>query len=186
MIDGQPGSTETFDIGKVRSNHLTDAGKPDADVQYVAANGVRPGLAKLIRAGEAKKTEIRRVNIRRDGEVILSFRIRVVEAPEVRRLTRECTRFFEPDEDPTDSGGGRMLDEPLYRLKMIDLATVEEDRRDLWAAPDAQQHYDVFEPHEVIEKVLKIGEVNGIFQEIAFLSGFNQSYAEQIDKAKNL
>lgn len=110
--------------------------------------------------------------VNEDG-TIEKFRIRSISASEDRQIKKEVTYKNE--------NGIEDIDQEAYRREVLIRCIVYPDLQDA----DLQDHYGVVGEIELLEAMLKSGEYNNLEYQIMDINGFNKTYADKVEEAKN-
>lgn len=135
-------------------------------------------LAGLLELGNTRNNpeEYHKIQIRRNGEIKLEFRIRPLSEQEMISCSEQATKYA-----PPKAGKPRVAmktDTPKMRSLFIYTATVDEDRKKIWDNPQAKQAMNLLESVEMIDLVLKGGEKEQILNKIDEISGYHDSVEE--------
>ncbi len=139
-------------------------------------------LQGLIDLGSTKNDEenYRTINIKRNGVLKLSFRIRPISEEENHTCYKHATKYA-----PSKPGKPKTAietDPARYRSFLIYTATVNEDRQKVWDNKKAIDALDLLSGVDMIDKVLLAGEKSRVIDVIDEISGFDDSFDEN---AKN-
>jgi len=141
-------------------------------------NDILQGLLEL---GKSKEQGVgfRKIQIKREGKLVLEFRIRPVSEDESQECWRLATKY----------ASRRNLNEPrkaietntaLYRSHVIYTATIAEDRAKVWDNKQAMAAFQLFQGVEMVDKVLFAGEKARIIDIIDEISGFDEDINNEI------
>lgn len=119
------------------------------------------------------------VEIKRGGEVKLTFRIHQISDEDVRAAQRKSTKYkanpngkklpqIEWDRDPVK-----------YRSLVIYAATIPEDQKKVWGLQAFMDKKNCIEPYETIDHILNLGEKMTVFSKILEISGLNDDDEEE-------
>jgi hypothetical protein len=140
-------------------------------------------LSGLLDLAKSRKdpSRYRRVDIKRDGVVKVSFRIRPLSEEEANNCYKNATKYSRPKKagDPKVA-----LETDVVRARSLRIyaATVDEDRAKVWDNKDAMRALDLLDGADMIDIVLDAGEKDAVCDLIEEISGFSVSLEEQ---AKN-
>lgn len=111
------------------------------------------------------------IEIKRNGEVRLSFKVHQVSDEDIRRARKSATKN-------KPNPNGRKLppiewdrDETKYRSMVIYIATIPEDQKRVWGNAAFMEKKGCMEPYETVEHILNVGEKLAVFDRILELSG---------------
>jgi hypothetical protein len=144
-------------------------------------------LDGLLRAAETAADETHPVEIVRNGQVVLRWRIR----PLAEHEYEECEDEAATTERSRQAGGMKIrtdFDAARYRSLLIYTATVDEDRAKLWDSEEAQKKllsgkWDLNKRRraaDLIERVLRAGEKSAVVALIDKVSGFGTDLTDSI------
>lgn len=120
------------------------------------------------------------INIKRNGAVVLSFRIRPMGEDEYLECKKDNTIYKRNKQLGTRVA--ESVDAARYRAQLIYEATVEEDRDKIWDNRDAWKRLTVTNGIDLVEVVLKSGEKDEILSKLDEISGYQPTME---DVAKN-
>ena len=171
---------ETKKIGAAVTEGLTESEEQEAKRQFFIRNesDILEGLLKTA-SFKSDDSEIHPVEITRNGEVTLSFRIHPLSEDDFMACRKRHTKY----KKNRQAGGIKVADEvdaSAYRSAVIYEATVEEDRRKIWDNKAAWEKLDVIAGYQLVERVLKGGEKDAIYDKIEEISGYGS--VEEIAK----
>lgn len=171
---------ETKKIGTAVTEGLTESEEQEAKRQFFIRNesDILEGLLKTA-SFKSDDSEIHPVEITRNGEVTLSFRIHPLSEDDFMACRKRHTKY----KKNRQAGGIKVADEvdaSAYRSAVIYEATVEEDRRRIWDNKAAWEKLDVIAGYQLVERVLKGGEKDAIYDKIEEISGYGS--VEEIAK----
>ena len=106
------------------------------------------------------------IEIKRNGAVVLSFRIRPMGEDEYLKCKKDNTNYKRNKQLGTRVA--ESVDAARYRAQLIYEATVEEDRDKIWDNRDAWKNLNVLNGIDLVEVVLKSGEKDEILSNIIF------------------
>lgn len=135
-------------------------------------------LAGLLAASAYKtdEDETAKIEIVRNGTVVLAFRIRPLSEEEYLRARKDNTVYRR-----NKTVGGRVadhVDTSRYRSQLIYDATVEKDREKIWNNRDAWSRLSVVNGIDLVDVVLKSGEKDAIIDKLDEISGYQLSMEE--------
>ena len=139
-------------------------------------------LGGLMAAADFKSNEdeIHPVEIRRNGAVVLTFRIRPLSENEYDAAKEHNSK------KKKNKQLGIMITESTdnirYRSELIYIATVQEDQEKIWRNKTAWEKFNVVTGPDLISRVLKAGEKAAVLELIDNISGYGTSLE---DTAKN-
>lgn len=120
------------------------------------------------------------IEIKRNGAVVLSFRIRPMGENEYVQCKKDNTNYKRNKQLGTRVA--ESVDAARYRAQLIYEATVEEDRDKIWDNRDAWKNLNVLNGIDLVEVVLKSGEKDEILAKLDEISGYQPTME---DVAKN-
>lgn len=136
-------------------------------------------LAGLLTLGKSKDeiTNYKKIQIKRDGKVVLEFRVRPLSEDESQGCLCGAHKYA-----PTKPGQPKRIIETnnaLYRSRLIYTATVDEDRKKVWDNKQAQMALNILQGVDMIDVVLLAGEKSRIIDVIDEISGFADEAIEE-------
>lgn len=145
-------------------------------------------LAALLKAADFAndEDEIQPVEIKRDGVVLFEFRIRPVTDSEIKRCRKLATTYMKNPNGKKLPPIEKDYDNLKFQWAMIYTATIEEDRKRIWANKSFMEKKDILEPWESVGILLKPGERADIFSLVAEISGIGEDGEDDEEKDKNL
>ncbi len=164
---------ETID----ESMEMTEEAKKDLIRKY--EDDILGGLLAAANYKESED-ETAKIEVVRNGAVVLAFRIRPLGEEEYLKCKKDNTNYKR-----NKSLGTRIaesVDAARYRAQLIYEATVEEDREKIWMNRDAWKKLNVLNGIDLVEVVLKAGEKDEILQKLDEISGYKPNLE---DVAKN-
>lgn len=120
------------------------------------------------------------IDIKRNGTIVLSFRIRPMGEDEYLKCKKDNTIYKRNKQLGTRVA--ESVDAARYRAQLIYEATVEEDRDKIWDNFDAWKRLTVTNGIDLVEVVLKSGEKDEILSKLDEISGYQPTME---DVAKN-
>lgn len=151
----------------------------DKEQLLMSENDILKGLLEL---GNERNDEAnyKPIEIRRNGRLVLAFRIRPLTEDENQICLRRATKYAA--NKPGQPKVAIETNASKYRSHMIYTATVDEDRKKIWDNKEAQKQLNVLQATDLIDCVLLAGEKSRIIDIIDSISGWN----EEVDElAKN-
>lgn len=135
-------------------------------------------LAGLLAAAKYKTDleETATINIKRQGKVVLSFRIRPLGEEEYFECRKKNTTYRKNKQVGTRVA--ESVDTARYRAQLIYTATVQEDREKLWDNREAWHQLNVLNGVDLVEVVLMAGEKDEILTKLDEISGYQASLEE--------
>ena len=121
-----------------------------------------------------------RIDIKRGGAVVLSFRIRPMGEDEYVKCKKDNTNYKRNKQLGTKIA--ESVNSARYRAQLIYEATVEEDREKIWDNREAWKNLNVLNGIDLVEVVLKSGEKDEILSKLDEISGYQPTME---DVAKN-
>ncbi len=115
-------------------------------------------LAGLLELGKSKNEaeNYRKIQIKRNGKLMLEFRIRPISEDENQACWRRATKYA-----PFKQGQPKKAIETsmtLFRSWLIYTATVDEDRAKVWDNKRAQEAFSILQGVDMIDRILLAGE----------------------------
>lgn len=167
-----------MEINKVEKTGLSDQEKltekeeKEAEKEFYLLNesDILEGLLKTASYKE-DESETHPVEISRNGKVTLSFRIHPLSEDDFIACRKRHTKY----KKNRQAGGVKVADDidtSAYRSSVIYEATVEEDRRKIWDNKAAWSRLDVVSGYQLIDKVLKGGEKDAVYEKVEEISGY--------------
>lgn len=141
-------------------------------------------LKGILGAAQALDEEKAEIIIARNGVEHFRFNIQPLTEREFTDLHEKATKFRRAK----NLGGVKVAEETdhtRFRSYVIYQATTKEDRARIWDNKAAWSELEVVAAHHMIDKVLKAGEKERIFEKIEEISGYNESEEDQEDLVKN-
>ncbi len=159
---------------------FTEAGEKEARKEFYRRNesDILEGLLKAA-SYKTDESETHPIEIARNGAVALSFRIHPLSEEDFIACRKRHTRY----KKNRQAGGVKVADDidtSAYRSSVIYEATVEEDRKRIWDNREAWSRLDVVSGYQLIEKVLKGGEKDAVYEKVEEISGYGS--AEEVAK----
>ena len=110
------------------------------------------------------------IEIRRNGKLVLAFRVRPITEEENQICWRRATKYA--GNKPGQPKVAIETDTTKYRSHLIYTATVDEDRKKIWDNREAWNQLNVIQATDLIDRVLIAGEKSRIIDIIDEISGF--------------
>lgn len=104
------------------------------------------------------------------------FRIKALTQADNERIMRSCTKVSKENGQRVEK-----MDNGEYTRRLVVEATVLPN----FADKSLCDRYKTLNPYDVPGKMLRAGEFAALSKEIMQLSGFNQSFDEAVEEAKN-
>lgn len=130
----------------------------------------------FLKAVEFKTDEknIKNIRIERNGEHLFTFRVHPLSEADLQKAKKAATTYmpnpagkqFPPIEKATSKSA--------YNSNVIYLATVEEDKKQLWDNKALKDQLNVMQGYELIDKALLAGEKDRIIDVIEEISGYGE------------
>lgn len=135
-------------------------------------------LSGLLALGKERDEErnYHKVQIKRNGILMIEFRIRPITEEESHSCWKMATRYA-----PTKPGQPKVAietNQAKYRSMLIYTATVDVDRERVWNNRQAKDAFNVLDSVDMIDKVLKAGEKSRVLDIIDDLAGFEDDTEE--------
>lgn len=140
-------------------------------------------VESLLLAAGYKDDETTKVNIARAGKFLFAVNIHPLSDADVRDAQKKAG-IYKPN--PTNKKLGTVkVDTDNAKLSswLIYLATVEEDQQKIWGNPAIMQKFNLMQPYESIDILLKTGEKADLLEEVLKISGMGDDEDdEQMDE----
>jgi hypothetical protein len=153
--------------------------KPSAEAYIMNEADILKGLLEAA-AGKTSEENFQPIEVIRNGEVKVFFRIRPLSEEEYTKCREDATKYVR-----NKQFGGIKLPEDTntvrFRSALIYTATVEEDRKKIWDNKEAQKALKVLNGVDLIDLVLFAGEKDKILERIDSISGY-ESKLEEVAK----
>lgn len=135
-------------------------------------------LQGLLALGNERNDEAnyRSIEIKRNGKLLLAFRIRPITEEENQICWRKATKYA--GNKPGQPKVAIETDTTKYRSHLIYTATVDEDREKIWNNKEAWKQLNVIQASDLIDRVLLAGEKSRIIDIIDEISGFGEDMEE--------
>jgi len=143
-------------------------------------------LQGLIDSGDEieSKESYERIQIKRKGRVFFEFRIRPLSEEDSRWCYSQATRYAERRKNQPKVEIETNMSK--FRSLLIYTATVNEDRKKLWDSKKAQEHFNVLQGWEVVDRTILPGEKERVIDRINDISGYgDDSETSGEELAKN-
>ena len=139
-------------------------------------------LVKALLEASAFKTDensITEVTIARNGKFLFKVRIHPLSDADVREAQRKAG-IYRPNPNNKKLGTVKVdTDSAKLGSWLIYLATVEEDQEKIWGNPAIKQKFNLMQPWESIDCLLKTGEKNKLVDTILDISGMGDDEDEE-------
>ena len=142
-------------------------------------------ISGFLKAADSLAEMTKNIVIRRQGKTLLKFRIRPISELDMKSAKKKATTYMPNPNNKKLPAIVKDRDEVVYNSYIIYLATVPEDRAQLWDSRDLRAKLGVDEGYELVDKVLLPGEKDAIIEQIDELCGYGDSVTNDIDTAKN-
>lgn len=124
------------------------------------------------------ESEQKKVDIERGGKFFFSFIIHPISEEDLLYARKKATSYM-----PNPAGRGlppmeKETDMGKLRSWKIYLATVEEDQKKIWGNPALKEAFNIIEPWEAVDKLLKGGEKSAVNDLIDHISGYDTDLTE--------
>lgn len=131
------------------------------------------------------QSDIVNAEIRRKGKLLFTVHIRPIGDKETRKARKKATTML-------PNPNGRKLpkiegefDPELFNSWLIYLATTEEDKKQIWGNKQVMDKYDILQPVEMIDILLRSGEKGHLVDLVAEISGMDEESDTLEEYAKN-
>lgn len=127
------------------------------------------------------------IDIRRGGKALFSFKIRPLGDKETKEARKKATRYMKNPNNAKLPPIEKEVDQALHFSWLIYLATVEEDRARIWGNKAILEKFDLTEPVEAVDILLRSGEKMKVVEAVMKVSGMAEDEDEITpeDYAKN-
>lgn len=158
---------------------MSDALNASVDVRNDEENMVKKLLGL---AGFNDEQEPTTINIKRNGAVALSFRIRPLTDDEIQKCRKSSTIYEQRNKRAPKYAAG--IDDSKNSAMIIYEATVDEDKKRIWGNKEFKQALGLMQNWECVNKILKPGEKSYVVDAILELSGYTNDGVsiEEYDK----
>lgn len=140
-------------------------------------------VTSLLMAANYKDEEITRAKIARAGKLLFYVNIHPLSDADVRDAQKKAG-IYKPN--PTNKKLGTVkVDTDNAKLSswLIYLATTEEDQAQIWGNPAIMKKFELAQPWESIDVLLKTGEKADLLEEVLVISGMaDDEDEEQMDE----
>lgn len=136
-------------------------------------------VTSLLMAANYKEDEITEVKIARAGKLLFYVNIRPLSDADVRDAQKKAG-IYKPN--PTNKKLGTVkVDTDNAKLSswLIYLATTEEDQAKIWGNPAIMQKFNLMQPYESVDILLKTGEKGDLLEEVLKISGMADDEDEE-------
>lgn len=144
-------------------------------------------VAGFLKAAEMLKEETTKIEIRRKGQLLFTFKIHALSEQEMSRAQKMATTYTK-NKNKKLPDVKKDFDKALGTSCLIYLATVDEDRQRLWdnvQLKNALMSAGILSKdfvgmgYDLIDKVLSPGEKNMVIEEIDKLCGYSEDEDEE-------
>lgn len=147
-------------------------------------------LEALLKTAAFKSSEAatETIEIKRNGELMFSFRVRPMSADEFAACRKRATSYMPNPANKKLPKIEKEVNSDQYLSEVIVAATIAEDQRKIWGNPKFMERYDILQPWESVNILLLAGEKIQITDFIAEISGINETVEGESspeDYAKN-
>jgi hypothetical protein len=157
-------------------DNTIDTGAPTAQEDILMnEDAMLRGLLELGREKD-NKANYRKVQIKRDGKVMIEFRLRPISEDESQSCWRSATKFAHSK--PGQPKRAIETNQARYRSLLIYTATVDEDRAKTWDSKRAKEALNILDSAEMIDALLRMGEKTRILEIIDEMSGYGDDTEE--------
>ena len=131
----------------------------------------------FLKAVEFKTDEenIKNIEIRRNGKHFFSFRVHPLSEADLQKAKKSATTYMPNPAGKQFPAIEKATSKVVYNSNVIYLATVEEDKKQLWDNKELQNKLGVMMGYELIDKALMAGEKDMIIDVIEGISGYGIS-----------
>lgn len=133
-------------------------------------------LSAIMDMAEFAKKEEHEVEIRRNGVIMLRFKIHPLAEEEYTLARKKNTKY-----KTNKRYGMRTPDElntPRYRSQLVYMATADEDKKRIWDNKDAWEKLGVASGVDMVDSILKAGEKDRILELLDQISGYGEDLEE--------
>ena len=130
-------------------------------------------LSALLKAADYKndEDEVKELEIKRNGEVLFSFKIRPLTDDEIKSCRKKATTYMKNPNGKKLPPIEKEYDNVKFQHLAIYTATVEEDKKRIWGNKEFMDRLDLLEPWESVSAMLKPGERTRVMEVVLELSG---------------
>ena len=141
----------------------------------------------FLKAVEFKTDEknIKNIEIRRNGNFLFSFRVHPLSEADLQKAKKSATTYMPNPAGKQFPPVEKATSKVVYNSNVIYLATVEEDKKQLWDNKDLQKKLGAIQGYELIDAALMAGEKDMIIDVIEQISGYGISYDEGDENGDN-
>lgn len=132
-------------------------------------------LSALLEAADYKTSEdeVTKINIIRDKKFLFAVRIRPLSEEDTRAARKKATTYMKNPQGAKLPQIEKEFDNAKFKSWLIYLATIEEDKQNIWNQPAIKQKFGLMEAWESVDVLLKAGEKNRLMDEVYRISGFD-------------
>lgn len=135
-------------------------------------------LASLLDAANDKNQETAIIEVARKGRVYFRFRIRGLTEEEYETCLKKASEYTMNKR--TRVRVREDINVSKFHSLLIYTATIDEDRKKIWDNKEAWKQMDVLSAHQLIDKVLLVGEKEKIVEKIEEISGYGVDLEEEL------
>ena len=165
---------------------LSEPQLPDSISVKQSVQDAEYNLVEALLEAADYSNDVVNAEIRRKGKLLFTVHVRPLGDKETRKARKKATTMLA-------NPGGRKLPKiegefnpELFNSWLIYLATTDEDRKLIWGNKTVMAKYDILQPVEMVDILLKSGEKDNLVELVAKISGMDDSDAETLeDYAKN-
>lgn len=135
-------------------------------------------LAGILAVGKESEEGVttKLIQIRREGKVQFQFRVQILSEDEQQACWKRATKYAKAK--PGQPKKAIETNPSLFRSHMIYAATVAEDRAKVWDNRTAMDAFNIINPVEMVDKLLRPGEKSRVIDEIELLGGYEDDMEE--------
>ena len=164
---------------------LTAPKIPDSINEKQSIQDAEYNLVEALLEAADYSSDIVEAEIRRKGKLLFKVHIRPIGDKETREARKKATKML-------PNPNGRKLpkiegefDPELFNSWLIYLATTDEDRKQVWGNKTVMDKFDILQPIEMIDILLRSGEKGHLVDLVAEISGMDEESDTLEDYAKN-
>ena len=136
-------------------------------------------VTSLLMAANYKDEEITRVKIARAGKLLFYVNIHPLSDADVRDAQKKAG-IYKPNPNNKKLGTVKVdTDNAKLSSWLIYLATTEADQDQIWGNPAIMKKFELAQPWESIDVLLKPGEKADLLEEVLKISGMNDDEDEE-------
>lgn len=159
----------------------TAANRKDAEYDLVKS---------LLEAADYKTADdnITEVEIKRNGKYLFTVHIHPISDDDARQARKKATVYMPNPNGKRLPPIEKELNTAKFTSWIIYLATTEEDQEKIWNNPAIMQKFNLAQPFESIDVLLKFGEkqkLGDLVMDISGIENEDEETMDEVDYAKN-